>query len=124
MLAHTKKRPTKQQDDVISIRHGRTLYLFPKSVAEKYRVSDDTDTSSTVNTKNVFAKINQKYTKPGALLRGIRVRENLTQIEMAKKIKVTQSDISQMENGTRKIGRIVAKRIEKLFSVDYRSFLE
>jgi len=39
-------------------------------------------------------------------------------------IKVTQSDISQMENGTRKIGRRIAKRIEKLFGVDYRSFLE
>lgn len=72
----------------------------------------------------VFAKINKKYTKPGALLKGIRIRENLTQIEMAKKIKVTQSDISQIENGTRNIGRVIAKRIEKLFKVDYRSFLE
>jgi len=43
---------------------------------------------------------------------------------MAKKIKVTQSDISQMENGTRSIGRKIAQRIEKLFDVDYRSFLE
>lgn len=74
--------------------------------------------------EKVFAGINRKYTKPGALLRGIRIRENLTQVQMAKKIKVTQSDISQMENGTRKIGRKIAQRIEKLFGVDYRSFLE
>jgi plasmid maintenance system antidote protein VapI len=52
------------------------------------------------------------------------MRENLTQVGMAKKMKVTQSDISQMENGSRSIGRMIAKRIEKLFHVDYRSFLE
>ena len=50
--------------------------------------------------------------------------ENLTQVEMAKWTKMTQSDISQIENGTRNIGRKVAQRIEKLFDVDYRSFLE
>ena len=47
----------------------------------------------------------------------------LTQIELAEKLQVTQSDISQMENGTRAIGRVIAQRIEKLFDVDYRSFL-
>ena len=39
-------------------------------------------------------------------------------------IDVTQSDISQMETGSRKIGRKIAQRIEKLFDIDYRSFLE
>lgn len=122
MLAHTKKRHTKQNDDVVSIRHAGILYLFPRKIAEKYRVTDES--SNKVNAEDVFAQVNKKYTKPGALLKGIRIRENLTQIEMAKKIKVTQSDISQMESGIRKIGRVIAKRIEKLFSVDYRSFLE
>jgi transcriptional regulator with XRE-family HTH domain len=77
-----------------------------------------------VSAKEMFADINKKYTKPGALFRGIRIREGITQVEMAKKMKLTQSDISQMENGTRRIGRSVAQRIEKLFAVDYRSFLE
>lgn len=77
-----------------------------------------------VSAQEVFADLSKKYTRSSALLRGIRARENLTQIEMAEKIKVSQSDISQMENGTRTIGQKVAKRIEKLFGVDYRSFLE
>lgn len=76
------------------------------------------------NNIDIFAHINEKYTRPGALLRGIRIREDLTQTQMAKRIKVTQSDISQMENGTRGIGREIAKRIEKQFGVDYRSFLQ
>jgi len=121
MLELTRKHHIKQHHDVITIRHGGSLYVFPKKIAEKYRIEDD---SSTISANKVFEKINRKYTKPGALLKGIRIRENLTQIDMAKKIKVTQSDISQMENGARNIGRVVAKRIEKLFNVDYRSFLE
>ena len=77
-----------------------------------------------VSADEVFANINKKHTKPGALLRGLRARENLTQVQMAERIKVTQSDISQMENGTRSIGRKVAQRIAALFDVDYRAFLE
>lgn len=120
MSGHTKKRHTDTNNDVIFMHHAGAAYRIPANVAEKYRV----DTNECIDTEEVFAKINKKYTKPGALLKGIRIRENLTQIQMAKKIKVTQSDISQMENGTRSIGRVIAKRIEKLFGVNYRVFLE
>lgn len=120
MSAHTRKHHTKHDNDVIRMYHAGVLYQIPKEVAEKYRADEDESISADV----VFANVNKKYTKPGALLRGIRIREGLTQAEMAKKIKVTQSDISQMENGSRSIGRKIAQRIEKLFDVDYRSFLE
>jgi len=43
---------------------------------------------------------------------------------MAKKINITQADLSKMENGKRPIGKIIAKRIEKMFDVSYRYFLE
>ena len=121
MSAHMRTHPTKVDSNVIRIRHAGAVYLLPKKVADKYRLSES---DKAVSTDNVFSEINKKHTKPGALLRGIRAREGLTQTIMAKKIKVTQSDISQMENGTRNIGRMIAKRIEKLFCVDYRSFLE
>ncbi len=120
MSAHTRKHHTNHDNNIIRIRHAGMVYQFPKKVAEKYRVDDD----KSISADDVFANINKKYTKPGSLLRGLRARENLTQTAMAKKIKVTQSDISQMENGTRSIGRKIAKRIEKLFGIDYRSFLE
>lgn len=121
MSALTKTHLIKSNQSMISVRYHGVLYVFPKKVAEKYRVSEDT---KTVKPDELFAEINKKYTKPGALLKGIRIRENLTQAAMAKKIKVTQSDISQMEHGVRKVGRVIAKRIEKLFKVDYRAFLE
>ncbi len=121
MSAHMRTHHTKLGGNVIRVRYAGIVYVLPKKVADKYRLSNST---TAVSVDDVFTEINKKHTKPGALLRGIRARETLTQVEMAKKIKVTQSDISQMENGTRSIGRIIAKRIEKLFGVDYRSFLE
>ena len=89
---------------------------------KKYRVNESG--SEMVDPKDVFSALNRQYTKPAALLRGIRSRENLSQIEFAKKIKVTQPNISQMESGKRVIGKSVGKRIGKLFDVDYRLFLE
>jgi transcriptional regulator with XRE-family HTH domain len=70
-----------------------------------------------------FKDLNKKYTKPGALIQGIRVREGLSQIEMAKALKVTQSHLSQMEKGIHPIGKSIAKRIEAFYNVDYRSLL-
>lgn len=121
MSALTKTRHTnsKKTGSVITMRHAGVVYKIPKTVAEKYISEDDHLVSPDV----VFADINKKYTKPGALLRGLRARENLSQVALAEKLHVTQSDISQMENGTRSIGRTIAKRIEALFDVDYRSFL-
>lgn len=121
MSVPMKKRHTNNNSVYIVVRHKDQVYQFPKKVADQYKVPDK---SALVDSDEVFAKINKKYTKPGALIKGLRVREELTQIEMAERLSVTQSDISQMENGTRRIGRKVAKRIEALFDVNYRSFLE
>lgn len=119
MSGHMRKHHTSPTQNVMPVQYLGGLYLIPLKVAEKYRVDDNP-----MSINEVFGELDEKYSKPGVLLKGIRVRENLTQVQMAKKIKVTQSDISQMENGTRVIGKNIAKRIEKLFDVDYRSFLE
>jgi plasmid maintenance system antidote protein VapI len=42
---------------------------------------------------------------------------------MAKKIGVTQGDLSKMEKGERPIGKKLAVRIGKTLSIDYRRFL-
>lgn len=123
MLAHMKKHHIDSENTYVRFQCSGKVYQFPVEVAEKYLVTDEVNGPS-VSPETIFSGINKKYTKPGALLRGIRVRENLTQVAMAKKIKVTQSDISQMENGTRRVGRNIALRIQKLFGVNYRSFLE
>lgn len=74
-------------------------------------------------TNDLFADINKKYSKPGALLKGIRFRENLNQKEFAELIGVAQGDLSKMENGKRPIGKEIAKRIEKKFGTNHKLFL-
>jgi len=99
---------------------GRTFNI-PKYIAEKYE--DKSKVVDRISPEEVFFSIEKKYTKAGVLLQGLRHREGLTQVAMAKKIKVTQADLSKMENGKRPIGKIIAKRIAKLFDISYRNFL-
>ena len=119
MSVHTRKHLTKKDTPIIVMQHAGISYQIPVKIAEKYRVNNES-----INASDLFDNINKKYIKPGALLKGIRVRENLTPIQLAKLLGVTQSDISQMEHGVRKIGRKIAQRVEKLFSVGYRAFLD
>lgn len=122
MSGLTKKHPTRENEGFIHIWFENIHYRFPKSVAEKYRVGEESE-EGLIDSEEIFSELNAQYTKPGALLKGIRARENLTQIEMANKLGITQSDVSQMEHGKRAIGKAIAKRIEALFEVNYRLFL-
>lgn len=56
-------------------------------------------------------------------LRGFRVREGLTQLELAQLLGIRQSQISEMERGKRSIGKNFAKKLADFFHTDYRSFL-
>lgn len=68
-------------------------------------------------------EISKKTGEPATLLRGLRAREGLTQIELSKKLNINQGNLSSMENGRRSISKNIAKRIEHLFKLDYRIFL-
>jgi transcriptional regulator with XRE-family HTH domain len=76
-----------------------------------------------ISADEAFKDLTDRYGKAGALLKGIRVREGLTQIEFAKLIGTSQANLSSMENGTRPIGKNKAKLIADQFGVDYRYFL-
>ena len=69
-----------------------------------------------------FADLNAKYSKRGVLVRGIRHRENLNQADFAKKIGISQSDLSKIENGKRPIGTEIGNRIIKKFKLNNRIF--
>ncbi len=60
---------------------------------------------------------------PGVVLRGLRNRDDLTQAELAKKTGMLQSHISEMENGSRSIGKTIAKKFAQVFNTDYKVFL-
>lgn len=124
MSALTKTHHTKITDDrgsILNILHEGHVYRIPKVIAEKYE--DKSMAPQGVPSEDLFVHIEKKHTKAGVLLRGTRHREGLTQAEMAKKMRITQADLSKMENGKRPIGKAMAKRIQKIFGVNYRYFL-
>lgn len=104
---------------ILRIVYNGHIYNIPKVIAEQYEDKSKDGASA----EQIFSNIEKQYTKAGVLLRGTRHREGLTQKAMAKKLQITQSDLSKMESGKRLIGKIIAKRIEKAFGVNYRYFL-
>lgn len=60
-----------------------------------------------------------KHKKSGLVLRGARFREGLSQKELSKLSGITQENISKMENGNRKIGEKVAKRLANALNINY-----
>jgi ribosome-binding protein aMBF1 (putative translation factor) len=124
-----KKHPTNSKVNrqvILHFVHNGHVYHIPKTVAEQYEEKSKSSSKSIVDkvpAENVFKKLEKKFTKAGMLLQGTRHREGLTQSELAKMMEVTQADLSKMENGKRPIGKKMAKRIEKLFGINYRYFL-
>jgi transcriptional regulator with XRE-family HTH domain len=47
----------------------------------------------------------------------------MTQIQLAKKLDITQGDLSKMESGKRSVGKQLARRLATVFGTDYRVFL-
>jgi DNA-binding XRE family transcriptional regulator len=57
------------------------------------------------------------------LLRGYRVKLDMTQKELAGKLGTTQNRVSDMESGKRPISRNMAIKLGQLFDTPYKSFL-
>lgn len=136
MLAHTKTHPTEK--NTIKNKIKEDISAFKKHLFEKVDADDlafikemqdefeeilHVGEIENIPADDVFQSLTEKYSKAGALLRGLRVREGLNQTEFAKIIDTTQANLSSMENGNRPIGKNKAKLIAEKFDVDYRYFL-
>lgn len=60
---------------------------------------------------------------PGACLKGARVKEGVTQKQLAEMTSVRQNHISEMENAKRTIGKKNAVRFGKALNINYKIFL-
>jgi len=144
MSVHMKTHPTKQTINSniplsILVSENGSCYKIPTTFYEnlkKYEVKSCEQKEKICNllTKlrwkhgvepnKVFAAINFKYSKLGAIVRGIRYKENLSQKNFAIKIKVSQTDLSKIENGKRAIGKTIISRIIKQFKINKKVFEE
>ena len=110
----------------VSSKKTRRQFLLPKSkvqglicLMERFEVHD----KNKLETEDLFSDLNKKYTKPGAILKGARLKENLSQKKIADKLKISQSHISEMEHGKRPIGKRMSQRLSKILKVSYKIFL-
>jgi len=53
----------------------------------------------------------------GNLLAGARLKADMTQAELAKKLYIRQNMISDYERGKRRITRLMAKRLAKILNI-------
>jgi len=65
----------------------------------------------------------EAYSEGGLMLRGSRHKVEMTQIDLAGALGISQHHISEMENGKRPIGKVMAKRLAEIFKCNYRKFL-
>ena len=59
---------------------------------------------------------------PGKVVRGLRVKEDITQEELAKRLGIAQTRVSEIESGKRPISRAMAKRLAEAFHTSPRAF--
>lgn len=63
------------------------------------------------------------YQTPGYYLRLYRLRAELTQTTLAKRLDVRQHHLSEMEHNKRVIGKAMAKKLAAELDCEYRKFL-
>ncbi len=60
---------------------------------------------------------------PAMALRGLRTREGITQKQFAERLGISQTRVSEMENGVRPISVAMAKRIAEACGAENQIFL-
>jgi DNA-binding XRE family transcriptional regulator len=124
MLAHMKMRTIGESTEIsITIpsrdapKVGQALSGFMTLAGHKVRRINE-DGEELFSSAEIFSD-----SHPGSRLHGLRVREGLTQKDMANKLGVRQHHVSEMEKGKRVIGLEMAKRISSMFDVSYKAFI-
>lgn len=59
---------------------------------------------------------------PGKIVRGLRVKEDITQEELATRLGIAQTRVSEIESGKGAISRNMAKKLADAFNISPRAF--
>ncbi|HJV65250.1 MAG TPA: helix-turn-helix transcriptional regulator [Geomonas sp.] len=116
MLAHTKKHPIESIHFTGSPETINRLRKYAARVGASIIEPEDP-----VNAADLAPQLDSN--PAGVYLRGIRLREEMTQYELAKLTGISRSNISAMEHGNRPIGKETAKKLATALKCDYRRFL-
>ena len=102
---------------------GNEKFRVRKEKARALLVLLSDPDEETISADEVFRELDAKYTRPGVCLRGSRAKEEMSQAELARRLGISQSDLSKMELGKRPIGKKMAIRLGKILNVGYKVFL-
>ena len=117
MLVHVKIPPI----DVQLTGQGTALVI--ESLRKTYgqvEVSDD-DEAVPVESTDWYKSISQQVTQAD-LLFSYRDNAGMTLDVLSQKSGIPKSNLSEMENNKRPIGPKIAKKLAKVFEIDYRCF--
>lgn len=127
--------PTNKSKKISIQHHIANVLIEPNSATEvkilKKLIEGALDTyqrEQVIDTEFIHEEMRKKhgayYRTPGYMVwiyrRG---RTRLTQAAFAKKLKIKQHHISEIEHNKRPVGKELAKKMAKLFKCDYRKFL-
>lgn len=129
MSGHTRKHPTKSKALLkreISAKLERVTskedLITLNKVIEKYIPVKERNLSP----EEIFGDDwTIKAKKTGRIIQGLRFREGMSQIELAKALRgVKQSNVSAWENGKEKIPEKRIKQLSKLFGTDIQKLIK
>lgn len=124
MLAHTKTRHTSRGRIriIIETLSGKRSYdnIDDCKIAEIEKILNTTsEEDAPVSWESLAKERIEKHGKSGLVLRGIRYREGISQKELARRSGIAQNEISKIENGKRRVGEKVARKLAESLSIDY-----
>jgi len=112
--------------EIVSV--GKERFKVPKETAKAVLVLlrgaiEAYEEIISAKDSKTIQSLDAKFSRPGVSLQGARVKEGLSQVDLAEKLGISQTNLSKMEHGKRPIGKAMAKRIADILNVDYRLFL-
>jgi DNA-binding XRE family transcriptional regulator len=124
MLELTRKPLTEGLTDIcLRVPSGDALRIS-KAIADLLNETGEQVREVSADGEELFALEEVFYdSTPGALLKGARYKEDMTQEQLAKASGIARRHISEMENNRRSIGKERARRLAEVLKVDYRMFL-
>lgn len=114
MLEPMKKRP-------IRIAFTGPIGNREKAIAALHKLGF-VETTNVLPWREAFPELTDEQL-PGISLKGARVKEGITQEQLAEMTGIRQHHISEMENHKRPIGKKNALKFAKALSINYKVFL-
>lgn len=123
MSEHMKRPLTKEVRIKIS-KNKEKLFLVPSDkVNGIIKLLSDYETDDLIPWRDAFKEEINKSSESSLVIKGYRVKNGMTQKDLAKKLKTSQPNIAALENGSRAVGKEMARKLAKIFKTDFRIFL-